>query len=147
MANLPTHSVVLSGANNLPLTLSRMNLLLSLRTAERPLGDASLSSLEDARQCIYADRKSVDGCLSTLRILLLPRFIRASVLCANNTRFPRRFYALTERRMRLRRHLPLELSASLLARGLTARFGSRLSLFWALVCFRVPTSLLFTKKT
>ena len=56
-----------------------------------------------------------------------PLFCR-KICCANNTLFPRRFCTLTERRMRLRRHLPLELSASLLARGLTARFFSRIAL-------------------
>ena len=44
----------------LSFTLSRVLLLLSQVSEGRPLGDASLSSLVNARQCIYAESKGVD---------------------------------------------------------------------------------------
>ena len=52
----------LQGWKLLSFTLSRVLLLFALETAGRPLGDASLSSLVNARQCIYAESKGVDVC-------------------------------------------------------------------------------------
>ena len=89
-------------ANALLLTLLRMNLLFPVGTAERPLGGASLSSLVDARQCIYAQSKSVDVCVVHAHDFVIAALFKALVCYANNTRLPRRFCALTERRMRLR---------------------------------------------
>ena len=51
----------------------------------QPLGDASLSSLVDARQCIPAERMSVDGRLSTLMVLFIAAlFLGVSLLCLSN---------------------------------------------------------------
>ena len=62
--------------------------------------------------------------------LVLPRPIWSGVYCAIYC------FVATSLWFIDREALPLELSASLLARGLTARFDSRHSLFSAQVCFR-----------
>ena len=69
------------------MTLSLFCPVLSWRTADEPLGDASLSSLGDARQCIPAERKSVDVDLSTLCCLFIAALFSAFVCCAYRTHF------------------------------------------------------------
>ena len=81
----------------LTFTLSRVLLFLSQVSDGRPLGDASLSSLVNARQCISAESKGVDVCFVHAHSFVIAALIWALVFCANNTRFLRRFCTLTER--------------------------------------------------
>ena len=105
------------------------------RSSGRAVKDASLfdsgrGNLFTRIVCAYAK------VLLTLLVLILPRLIGSEVCCAIYGTIFTSLLCLD------REALPLELSASLLARGLTARFDSRHSLFGAQVCFREKLSSL-----
>ena len=117
--------------------------------AGRPLGDASLSSLVDARQCTPAERKSVDVCIVHAHSIVIAALFMAVDCCSYRTLdcfafivcFAFWFCALViEGLCQQSALLIVQTFPQAFRERLDPKLSSRLREFWSLVCCREKTA-------